>query len=56
MLIPYHLKDKRVKIWCEDVSNLTSETWAFFRVNQELFEKHKFKDLGEIVSILKTEN
>ena len=45
-------KDKRVKIWCEDVSNLTGETWEFFRINQELFEKHKFKNLREIVLAL----
>lgn len=49
-------KDKRAKIWCKDASNLTGETWRFFRVNQELFEKHKFENLGEIASVLKNEN
>ncbi|MCD6398950.1 MAG: hypothetical protein J7L08_03435, partial [Candidatus Aenigmarchaeota archaeon] len=45
-------KDKRIKIWCEDASNLTGEKWAFIRVDQELFEKHRFKNLVEMISTL----
>ncbi|KUK30277.1 MAG: type restriction enzyme [Thermoanaerobacter sp.] len=44
-------KDKRIKIWCEDASNLTGEKWMFIRVNQESFEKHKFKNI-EMISTL----
>jgi len=44
-------KDKRIKIWCEDASNLTREKWMFIRVNQESFEKYKFKNI-EMISTL----
>ena len=53
--IEVEYKDKRTKIWCDDASRLTGENWKFFRVNQELFEKHKFKNLKEIISILTNE-
>jgi len=49
-------KDKRIKIWCEDASNLTGENWSFIRVNQELFEQHRFKSMREIVSSLASGN
>ena len=48
-------KDKRIKTWCEDASNLTGEKWIFVRVDQELFEKHRFKNLVEMLSTLTNE-
>jgi len=49
-------KDKRIKIWCKDASNLTGEKWIFVRVDQKLFEKHRFKNLVEMNSIVTNEN
>ncbi len=43
-------KDKRIKIWCEDASNLTGEKWTFIRINQESFEKHRFDNLKEFTA------
>jgi type III restriction enzyme len=51
--IDVEYKDNRVKIWCKDTSNLPAGDWKFYRVNQELFEKYKFVNLNEIVSVLK---
>lgn len=45
-------KDKRIKIWCEDASNLTGEKWTFIRINQESFEKHRFKNLKELITTI----
>jgi len=42
-------KDNRIRLWCEDATNLTGEKWFFIRVNQEDFEKYRFKDLKELV-------
>ncbi len=43
-------KDKRIKIWCEDATNLTKDKWSFVRVNQEDFEKYRFKNLKELMA------
>ena len=42
-------KDRRIKQWCEDASRLTDNIWAFIRVNQEDFEKYKFKSIQELL-------
>ncbi len=44
-------KDKRAEKWCEDASLLTGKKWSFLRVNQEDFQKYRFKSLKELVSI-----
>ena len=46
-------KDKRIKIWCEDATNLTKEKWSFVRVNQQDFEKYNFQNLNELVDTVK---
>ncbi|MCL4477508.1 MAG: DEAD/DEAH box helicase family protein [Deltaproteobacteria bacterium] len=46
-------KDKRIKIWCEDATNLTKEKWSFVRVNQQDFEKYNFQNLSELVDTVK---
>jgi len=46
-------KDKRAKQWCEDATSLTGNKWAFMRVDQEGFEKYRFKSVKEIISALK---
>jgi len=45
-------KDKRAKQWCEDATSLTGNTWTFIRVNQEDFEKYRFKSVKEMISTL----
>lgn len=45
-------KDKRIKLWCEDATRLTNSKWIFKRVNQEDFEKYRFKDIKELISTL----
>jgi len=46
-------KDKRMKLWCEDTSDLTGSKWSFLRIDQEYFEKYRFKSIKEIISTLK---
>jgi len=42
-------KDKRIKLWCEDATNLTKSSWSFKRVDQEDFEKYRFKSVKELI-------
>lgn len=46
-------KDARAKRWCEDATYLTGNKWSFIRVNQEEFEKYRFKSVNELISALK---
>jgi len=46
-------KDKRIKLWCEDAAKLTKSKWAFKRIDQEDFEKYRFKSIKELISTLK---
>ncbi|HOV92442.1 MAG TPA: DEAD/DEAH box helicase family protein [Candidatus Kapabacteria bacterium] len=46
-------KDKRIKVWCEDATNLTKSKWTFKRIDQEDFEKYRFKNIKELISTLK---
>ena len=48
-------KDKRIKLWCEDATKLTMSKWAFKRIDQEDFEKYRFKSVKELVSTLKAD-
>ncbi|MHA1215606.1 MAG: DEAD/DEAH box helicase family protein [Candidatus Hodarchaeales archaeon] len=45
-------KDERTRIWCKDTSSLTGRNWSFIRVNQEDFQKHKFKSVQEMSSTI----
>jgi len=45
-------KDKRINLWCEDATNLTGSRWVFIRVNQEDFERYRFKSVKELVSTI----
>ena len=42
-------KDKRIKLWCEDVNRLTGANWSFKRIDQKDFEKYRFRSLKELV-------
>jgi len=46
-------KDKRTKLWCEDATKLTKSKWDFKRIDQEDFEKYRFKSIKELISTLK---
>jgi len=46
-------KDKRAKQWCKDATSLMGNKWTFMRVDQEDFEKYRFKSVKEIISALK---
>ncbi|PNS00259.1 hypothetical protein X927_04145 [Petrotoga mexicana DSM 14811] len=46
-------KDKRMKLWCEDATKITKSKWIFIRINQEDFEKYRFKSIEELTSTLK---
>jgi hypothetical protein len=35
-------KDEAMEDWCERVSEQTGRTWRYMRVNQIVFDKHKF--------------
>lgn len=45
-------KDQRTRVWCKDASSLTGRKWSFIRVNQEDFQKHKFKSVQELSSTI----
>jgi len=46
-------KDKRTRVWCKDASCLTGHNWSFIRVNQEDFQKHKFRSVKELISTIR---
>lgn len=46
-------KDKRIKLWCEDATNLTRRKWTFKRVDQEDFGKFRFMSIKELISTYK---
>jgi type III restriction enzyme len=43
-------KDKRIRLWCKDATNLMKSKWSFIRVDQADFEKYRFKSIKELVS------
>jgi type III restriction enzyme len=45
-------KDKRIKQWCEDATALIGNKCSFARVNQEEFERYKFKSIEELIFTL----
>ena len=45
-------KDKRARQWCEDATSLTGNKWTFMRVDQEDFEKYRFRSIKELISVI----
>ena len=45
-------KDNRAKQWCKDVNQLTGGKWSYLRIDQEDFEKYRFKSVKELISTL----
>jgi len=50
--IDVEAKDNRARIWCEDVTSLTGNEWWFMRVDQEDFERYRFKSIKELAFTL----
>ncbi|MCX7914460.1 MAG: DEAD/DEAH box helicase family protein, partial [Thermodesulfovibrionales bacterium] len=46
-------KDKRMEQWSNDATRLTGVTWTFKRINQEDFEKYRFRSIKELILTLK---
>jgi len=46
-------KDERIRLWCKDATKLTKSQWAFKRVDQEDFERYRFKSIDELISTFK---
>ncbi|MCX8014428.1 MAG: hypothetical protein N2748_00265, partial [candidate division WOR-3 bacterium] len=44
------LKDKRIKVWCKDVSSLTKMKWTYIRINQSDFENYRFMTLSDLMT------
>jgi len=49
-------KDKRIKQWCKDATGLSGRKWSFMRVDQEEFEKYRFKSVEELMLSLKRQS
>ena len=45
-------KDKRIRLWCEDATNIMGSDWLYIRVNQRDFEKYRFKSINELISTI----
>jgi len=43
-------KDKRIRLWCEDATNLTKNNWSFKRINQKDLEKYRFRSVKELIT------
>ncbi len=50
--IDVEAKDNRAKVWCEDATRLTGNEWLFVRIDQEDFERHRFRSVKELISTL----
>ena len=46
-------KDKRIRLWCEDVTKITSSRWSYRRVDQKEFTKYRFSNIRELLQTLK---
>jgi len=46
-------KDKRIKLWCQDATKLTKSKWIFKRIDQQDFQKYRFRSVKELISTLK---
>jgi len=45
-------KDERIERWCDDASRLIGDSWKFIRIDQEEFEKYRFRSIKELISTL----
>jgi type III restriction enzyme len=53
--IDVEAKDNRAKIWCEDATRLTGNNWIFARIDQEEFERHRFRSVKGLIFALRRE-
>jgi len=47
-------KDERIKTWCDDASRLAGDSWKFIRIDQEEFEKYRFRSVKELISAIES--
>jgi type III restriction enzyme len=48
--VEVEFKDRRIKTWCEDATKVTGEHWSYKRVNQEDFERFRYKTLQDLLN------
>ena len=48
--VEVEFKDRRIKTWCEDATKVTDEHWSYKRVNQEDFERFRYKTLQDLLN------
>jgi type III restriction enzyme len=46
------IKDRAIEFWCTKVSEQTSETWRYLRVNQTAFDAGTWNSLGNMINQL----
>ncbi|GAG16741.1 unnamed protein product, partial [marine sediment metagenome] len=42
-------KDERARVWCQDVLQITGQSWRYARIDQQLFEAHYYGSLRELL-------
>lgn len=46
-------KDARMEQWCKDASKITEQTWRYFKIMEDDFNRYQFSDFKSLVSFLK---
>ncbi len=49
-------KDKRAKLWCEDVERVTDDKLIYVRVYEEDFYKYYFDNFGKMIQFFNHED
>lgn len=42
-------KDERARVWCQDVSQITGQSWRYARIDQQLFQARYYDTLRELL-------
>jgi len=42
-------KDERATTWCNDASEITEQDWHYARINQQLFQAHRYDTLDKLL-------
>ncbi|MEM3399904.1 MAG: DEAD/DEAH box helicase family protein [Candidatus Micrarchaeia archaeon] len=46
------IKDARAKRWCEDLTQLTGNSWNFVRIDQKVFQEHEYQTFSELLKVV----
>ncbi|MGH9071558.1 MAG: DEAD/DEAH box helicase family protein, partial [Acidimicrobiales bacterium] len=49
-------KDAAIRYWCEQVTDLTGDRWAYMRVDQPVFKPERLRSLADLVAAVEQEN